>query len=79
MQVLTLYDGGVDPADLDERHLLRELETVHRTRHETLLYGSPAALETHDMRTAALEGEYLRRHPRRQVASGRTRDGARER
>jgi hypothetical protein len=72
-------DGGVDPADLDERNLLRELETVHRTRHETLLYGSPAALKAHNTRMADLEGEYLRRHPHRQVSSARTRDGARER
>jgi hypothetical protein len=73
------YDGGVDPADLDDRQLLRELETVHRTRHETLLYGSLAALAAHNTRMTALEGEYLRRHPQRQVATGRTRQGARER
>ena len=41
------------------------LETIHRTRHETLLYGSNDALSTHNERMARLEGEYLRRNPRR--------------
>ncbi|GCD41640.1 DUF6158 family protein [Streptomyces paromomycinus] len=70
---------GVPPARLDEQQLLRELETIHRTRHDTLLHGSTDALATHNARMAELEGEYLRRHPRRWVASGRTRSGARAR
>ncbi|MFH9419719.1 DUF6158 family protein [Streptomyces sp. NPDC017529] len=70
---------GVPPARLDEQQLLRELETIHRTRHDTLLHGSPDALATHNARMAELEGEYLRRHPRRRVAPGRTRSGARAR
>ncbi|MFD3454682.1 DUF6158 family protein [Streptomyces sp. NPDC058691] len=73
------YRGGVDPADLDERQLVNELESVHRTRHETLLHGSPAALDAHNSRMVALEGEYLRRHPQRITAPGRTRAGARAR
>ncbi|MEU6082813.1 DUF6158 family protein [Streptomyces sp. NPDC047108] len=71
--------GGVDPAALDEPQLIKELETIHRTRHETLMYGSPDALDRHTSRMAELEAEYLRRHPDRYVASGRTRDGARAR
>jgi hypothetical protein len=70
---------GVDPERLDDQQLMKELETIHRTRHDTLLHGSNDALRTHNMRMAQLEGEYLRRHPRRPVAAGRTRDGARER
>ncbi|MEU1891248.1 DUF6158 family protein [Streptomyces pristinaespiralis] len=70
---------GVDPADLSEQDLLRELETIHRSRHDTLLYGSAAALEAHNVRMADLEAEYLRRHPDREVAAGRTRSGARDR
>ncbi|MFH8407476.1 DUF6158 family protein [Streptomyces sp. NPDC018019] len=70
---------GVPPARLDESRLLRELETIHRTRHDTLLHGSTDALATHNARMAELEGEYLRRHPRRRVAPGRTRSGARAR
>ncbi|TLS41226.1 hypothetical protein FE633_37465 [Streptomyces montanus] len=70
---------GVDPGLLDDQQLMKELETIHRTRHDTLLYGSNDALRTHNVRMAQLEGEYLRRHPRRPVAVGRTRSGARER
>ena len=79
MTLLRSHNGGVDPRELDDRRLLHELEIVHRTRHDTLLHGSPAALDAHNTRTAALEGEYLRRHPRRQVLAERTRAGARER
>ncbi len=70
---------GVDPADLDDQQLARELETIHRSRHDTLLYGSAAALSAHNVRMAELEGEYLRRHPQRSAALGRTRAGARTR
>ncbi|WP_327352154.1 DUF6158 family protein [Streptomyces sp. NBC_01304] len=71
--------GGVDPRRLDDQELAKELETIHRTRHDTLLHGSNDALRTHNERMAALEGEYLRRHPRRPVIGGRTRAGARSR
>ncbi|GAA3724589.1 DUF6158 family protein [Streptomyces tremellae] len=70
---------GVDPARLGDQQLLRELETLHRTRHDTLLHGSQDALDTHNTRTAQLEGEYLRRHPKRHVLAARTREGARGR
>jgi hypothetical protein len=70
---------GIDPRELSDALLLKELETIHRTRHDTLLHGSAAALAAHNARTAELEGEYLRRNPRRPVAPGRTREGARER
>ncbi|MDJ0385181.1 DUF6158 family protein [Streptomyces sp. G-G2] len=64
---------------LDDGRLLKELEVVHRTRHETLLYGSDDALATHTARTKELEAEYVRRHPGRAQTSGRTREGARAR
>ncbi|WP_447041331.1 DUF6158 family protein [Streptomyces sp. DSM 118878] len=70
---------GVEPDQLDDQGLIRELEAIHRTRHTTLLHGSDDALRAHNERMAELEGEYLRRHPRRSVAPGRTREGARER
>jgi hypothetical protein len=76
---MSTHDDGVAPADLDEPQLMRELETLHRTRHETLLHGSAAALAAHTGRMTALETEYLRRYPDRQVAAGRTRAGARGR
>ncbi|WP_329268898.1 DUF6158 family protein [Streptomyces sp. NBC_01451] len=71
--------NGVDPARLDDQQLMKELETIHRTRHDTLLHASNGALRAHNDRMAQLEGEYLRRHPRRPVATGRTRAGARDR
>ncbi|WP_407562176.1 DUF6158 family protein [Streptomyces sp. 184] len=71
--------GGIAPARLSDQQLIKELETIHRTRHDTLLHGSAAALAMHNTRMAQLEGEYLSRHPERSVAFGRTREGARER
>ncbi|MCW5251904.1 MULTISPECIES: DUF6158 family protein [unclassified Streptomyces] len=71
--------SGVDPARLDDQQLMKELETIHRTRHDTLLYGSNGALRAHNDRMARLEGEWLRRNPRRSVVAGRTREGARGR
>ncbi|OEV04187.1 DUF6158 family protein [Streptomyces oceani] len=70
---------GIDPRDLSDAQLVKELQTIHRTRHDTLLHGSNDALGRHNARMAELEGEYLRRHPRRPVAPGRTRAGARAR
>lgn len=70
---------GVQPGRLTDQQLMKELETIHRTRHDTLLHGSNDALRAHNDRMAQLEGEYLRRHPRRLIVASRTRDGARER
>ena len=69
--------SGVTGQDLAEADLIRELAHLHRTRHETFLHGSPDALREHSNRLAALEGEYLRRHPDREVDPARTRSGAR--
>jgi hypothetical protein len=74
-----LTTTGVDASRLDDQQLMKELETIHRTRHDALLHGSNDALRAHNERMAQLEGEYLRRNPRRPVAAGRTREGARER
>ncbi|CAM5741581.1 hypothetical protein SALBM311S_08670 [Streptomyces alboniger] len=70
---------GVEPSQLDDQQLMKELETIHRTRHDTLLYASNDALRAHNDRMAQLEGEFLRRNPNRPVAASRTREGARER
>ncbi|MBV8992231.1 MAG: hypothetical protein JO287_00680 [Pseudonocardiales bacterium] len=69
--------SGVRPEDLAEEDLLRELEHLHTTRHDTFLHGSSDALREHSNRTAQLEDEYLRRHPEREVDPARTRAGAR--
>ncbi|MBD0695010.1 DUF6158 family protein [Streptomyces sp. CBMA123] len=71
--------GGVSPHALGNDVLLHELEQLHRTRHETFLYGSEEALNRHTLRTGELEAEYLHRFPHRQVTAARTRAGARAR
>ncbi|AZK98052.1 MULTISPECIES: DUF6158 family protein [Streptomyces] len=70
---------GIAATRLGESELIRELENIHRSRHDTLLHGSAAALSAHTTRMAELEEEYLRRHPDRPVSAGRTRAGARAR
>lgn len=70
---------GIAAADLTEDDLLRELEQLHRTRHETFLHAPTQALQHHSERTAELELEYLRRHPEREVDQSRMREQARER
>ena len=70
---------GVDPPELAEDDLVRELSHLHETRHGTFLHGSDDALEMHTRRMGELEAEYLRRHPQRQVDPRRLREGARDR
>jgi hypothetical protein len=65
---------GVDPTALSVGDLLRELESLHRSRHETFRFGPDDALAHHDRRTAELEREYLRRFPDREVDPHRLRD-----
>ncbi len=64
---------GIDPAELSEDDVIRELESLHRTRLDTLRHGSAAALDHHLRRTAELETEYLARHPGREVDPNRLR------
>ena len=47
--------SGVKPEDLAETDLIRELEHLHRTRHDTFLHGAPDALREHTSRSAELE------------------------
>lgn len=70
---------GVPADELTTGDLLRELGSVHRTRHETLRHGSEQALAHHDGRMAELETEYLRRFPEREVDPARLTQGARAR
>lgn len=72
-------EAGVPAGELAEDDLMRELAALHRTRHETLRHASEDALERHSARTAALEAEYLSRHPAREVDPQRLRAGARSR
>jgi hypothetical protein len=70
---------GVPPDQLSEADLLREIESLARTRKNALRHGSDSALAEHDRRTAELETEYLRRFPGREIDPGRLREGARRR
>jgi hypothetical protein len=72
-------DRGAPTAELAEEDLLRELGHLHETRHATFLHGSDDALDAHTRRTSALEAEYVRRHPQREVDPDRLRAGARDR
>lgn len=66
---------GVDPTHLSADDLLRELQSLHDTRHETFRHGSDDALENHNRRMLELEREYLRRFPQREVDPARLRSG----
>lgn len=70
-----LGELGIDPAQLTDEDLLRELRSLHRTRLDTLRHGAEAALDNHLRRTADLETEYFARHPHREVDPNRLRDG----
>lgn len=70
---------GVPADHLSEEDLLREIESLARTRQDTLRHGSDSALAEHDRRTTELETEYLRRFPGREIDPGRLREGARRR
>ncbi len=70
---------GPGVADLSNDDLLREMGHIHATRTDTIRHGSESAMESHSSRMAALEQEYLRRFPDREVDPERLREGARER
>jgi hypothetical protein len=70
---------GLPASSLDDEGLLRELGSIHRTRHTTLRHGSSQALGRHTSRMDELEAEYLQRFPDREVDPGRQREGARQR
>jgi hypothetical protein len=75
-----MKEQGVPPTELPDDDLIRELKTMYRTRAETLINGSPQALETHTDRMLALEAEYAGRFPKKvQPLPERTREGARAR
>ncbi|HEX5594904.1 MAG TPA: DUF6158 family protein [Micromonosporaceae bacterium] len=70
-----LDEIGIDPADLTDDDLMREMQSLHRTRLATLRHASDSALATHLRRTAELETEYLNRYPGREIEPSRLRDG----
>lgn len=75
-----MAEQGVPPQDLKDDDLVRELKHMYETRAETLMNGSPQALETHTDRMLGLEAEYARRYPEKVAPDpNRTREGARAR
>jgi hypothetical protein len=70
---------GVDPSELSDEDLMRELTHLLDTRLDALRHAADQALDEHTRRTAALEAEYLRRWPDREVDRERLRAGARDR
>lgn len=67
------FDHHHPTAELDDEKLLSELGHLYSTRLDTLRFGADAAWQNSDRRVAELEGEYLRRHPGREVSARRER------
>ncbi|GII56450.1 hypothetical protein Pth03_48390 [Planotetraspora thailandica] len=70
---------GIDPRELTDDDLFRELRHLHQTRTDALMHGSEGALARHTIRTEELEREYRQRYPDRHVDADRLRSGARSR
>ena len=69
---------GLDPHQLDDAALDRELRYLCATREETFFHGSRQALLNHTERMHQLEREYASRFPERTKADAlRTRKGSR--
>jgi Family of unknown function (DUF6158) len=70
---------GVDPRELSDDDVVREVTHLHETRHEAMRGASESAFEAHTERMLALEQEYMRRFPEDSAPDPlRTRAGARE-
>jgi hypothetical protein len=70
---------GIDPRDLADDDLRREVGHLHETRHDVLTGGSEDAYEAHTERMLALEREFMRRFPQESAPDPqRTRAGSRE-
>ncbi|MQY04237.1 DUF6158 family protein [Actinomadura macrotermitis] len=70
---------GVEPSELGEDDLFRELASLYDTRMDALRHASDQAFAEHTRRMSQLETEYLRRFPEREIDPERMRDGARAR
>ena len=70
---------GVDPRQLSDDDVVREVTRLHETRHEAMRGASESAFEAHTERMLALEQEYMRRFPEDAAPDPlRTPAGARE-
>lgn len=70
---MTEAEGNIPATELTDHDLMQQLQSLHRTRHETLLHGSDQALDHHDARLTEIEAEYLRRFPDREIDPRRLR------
>jgi hypothetical protein len=69
---------GIPAAQLSDEDLIREVDQLHVTRHQTFLHGTRDAFDTHTARMLSLEHEYLRRFAARSGPDPlRTRAGSR--
>ena len=66
-------DPAVPASALTDGELMQQLQSLHRTRNETLRHGSEQALDHHNDRLTEMETEYLRRFPEREVDPSRLR------
>jgi len=70
--------AGLPPSQLSDETLVRDVEHLHETRHETFLHGTHDAFTHHTTRMLELEQEFLRRFPERVLPEPlRTRAGSR--
>jgi uncharacterized protein DUF6158 len=60
---MTRRPHGVEPTELSDDDLRRELRHLYQNRYDTLLDGSDSAFDAHTERMLALEREVLRRFP----------------
>ncbi|MFI0483966.1 DUF6158 family protein [Actinomadura sp. 9N215] len=70
---------GVDPGELTDDDLFRELGHLYVTRLDALRHAADQAYGEHTRRMNQLEAEYLRRFPGREIDPERLREGARAR
>ena len=67
------HDDRHPTQELTDEELFEHLGQLFETRLETLRHGSQDSLDNSDRRLRELEGEYLRRHPEREVSPERVR------
>ena len=58
-----LRPHGIEPRELSDDDLVREVTHLHETRHDAMRGAGELAFEMHTERMLALEQEYIRRFP----------------
>ena len=60
-----MTDSGVPASELSDEELAHQGTQAHATRNWVFLHGTARQYRRHTERMLELEGEYLRRHPKR--------------